>query len=290
MLNYTEKNYDDMTREELEQELREAFLDTDTIDESLNDELEEMREILNRKWPMEYVHTPEESLARFLENNAELFSSIESVPNVWETKPAEELRKSEKKELEGAQTSAVHLRSASSLVRKSIIAAVIVALLAGTVLAADSLGLWAWVPKWNATTERYEPAATEASWEGPILETLAKMGITESVYPAKLPDGFVITESRISEDPLVLMEQYARGDKRLSIIITPIKGFETVVYQKAGGSAQEYVSGKVVRYAFETENTVTAIWYTKHYATTISGNITREEIKGIIDSIHEGAA
>ena len=43
------------------------------------------------------------------------------------------------------------------------------------------------------------------------------------MYPAKLPEGFVITESHISEDPLVMMEQYARGNERLSITITPVK-------------------------------------------------------------------
>ena len=123
-----------------------------------------------------------------------------------------------------------------------------------------------------------------------IPAALEKLGITEPLYPGKLPEGFVITESHISKDPLVLMEQYARGDKQLSITVTPIKGFETAVYQKVGKMAQEYESGKIVHYIFETDNTVTAIWYTKHYATTISGNITREEIKEIIDSIHEGGA
>ena len=86
------------------------------------------------------------------------------------------------------------------------------------------------------------------------------------------------------------MEQYALGGKLFSITITPIKGFETVVYQKGGEAAQEYKTDKAVHYVFETENTVTAVWYTKHYATSISGNITREEIKGIIDSIYERSA
>ena len=290
MLNHTEKNYDDMTREELEQELREAFLDTDTIDEPLNDELEELRETLNRKWPMEFLYTPEESLARFLENNAEFFTSIQSESDVWETKCAEESHKAEKNETGGVQISVARLRPVSSLVRKAIIAATIVVLLAGAVFAADSFVHWAWVPRWNAATERYEPAAMEVSGEGPILKTLAELGITEPVYPEKLPKGFVITESRISEDPLVLMEQYALGGKLFSITITPIKGFETVVYQKGGEAAQEYKTDKAVHYVFETENTVTAVWYTKHYATSVSGNITREEIKGIINSFYERSA
>ncbi len=272
MMNPSEKSYDDMTLEELQQELRAAFLDTDIIDEPLSDELERMREALNRKRPVEYLYTPEESWERFLEKCTDEEAFIRG-GSIAAQKEADARPKRYR-----------------AVLRSGLIAAAVIALLVGAVLAADSLGLWAWAPKWNDAAGRFEPAAMEASGESPIPAALRELGITESVYPARLPKGFVITESRISEDPLVLMEQYARGDKRLSIIITPIKGFETVVYQKGGKPAQEYVSGKVVHYAFETENTITVVWYTKHYATTISGNMTREEIKGILDSIHEGAA
>lgn len=276
-MNRTGKNYDDMTWEELQREFREAFFETDIIDDTVNDELEELQDALCKKRPVEYLYTPEESWEHYLIDKAEELEPFFSPETAVEAEKAKE------------NTRTVRFWAVPPLLRRVLIAAVVVVLLAGAALAVGPQ-LWAWVPRWNASAGRYEPAAMEVSGESPILETLAKMGITESVYPAKLPDGFVITESRISEDPLVLMEQYARGDKRLSIIITPIKGFETVVYQKAGGSAQEYVSGKVVRYAFETENTITAVWYTKHYATTISGNITRKEIMGITDSIHEGVA
>ena len=34
----------------------------------------------------------------------------------------------------------------------------------------------------------------------------------------------------------------------------------------------------------------TMIWYTEHYATSVSGNLTREEIKGIMDSVAERSA
>ena len=289
-MNRAGRNYNDMTLEELQQEFREAFLETDVIDDSLDAEMEEIREALNRKRSVDYLYTPEESWKQFVEDFGEYFLEAVSESNLQEKKNIDEPHKGGKKKMEGAQTRVVRLRSASALVRKVLIAAVIVVLLAGVALAADSLGLWAWVPRWNAAAERYEPAAQEVSGESPIPAALAELGITEPVYPEKLPKGFVLTESRISEDPLVLVEQYARKNERLSITITPIKGFETVVFQKRGEAAQEYKSGKAVHYVFEMENTVTAIWYTEHYATSISGNITREEIKGIIDSIHEGAA
>ena len=59
------KEYDEMTAEELELELRKAFFCTDQIDGPLSEELERIREALDRKRPVEYLYTPEESWAQF---------------------------------------------------------------------------------------------------------------------------------------------------------------------------------------------------------------------------------
>ena len=162
--------------------------------------------------------------------------------------------------------------------------------LTGVALAANSLGLWAWVPRWNAAAGRYEPAAQEVSGENPIPAALRELGITEPVYPARLPNGFVITESHISKEPPVLMEQYARGEKRFSITINSIEGFKTAVYQKSGEPVQEYYSGGAVHYIFAREGTITSLRYTDNYVTIVSGSIELEEIKNIIDSLSRVAS
>ena len=125
--------------------------------------------------------------------------------------------------------------------------------------------------------------------ESPIPAALAELGITEPVYPAKLPEGFVITESHISEKPLVLMEQYAKGDRLFSITITPIKGVKNAVYQAYGIQPQVYRSDNTAHYVFANEETIIVMWYTKNYATTISGNVTLEELKVSIDTLYEAS-
>ena len=272
MMNHLEKTYDDMTVEELQQELREAFLDTDIIDEPLNDELEKMREALNKKRPVDYLYTPEESWERFLEKCA-----------------AEEeiARSSDTAALAKAPAKPGRYRTA---LRTALVAAAAVVFLTGVALAANSLGLWAWVPRWNAAAGRYEPAAQEVSGENPIPAALRELGITEPVYPARLPNGFVITESHISKEPPVLMEQYARGEKRFSITINSIEGFKTAVYQKSGEPVQEYYSGGAVHYIFAREGTITSLRYTDNYVTIVSGSIELEEIKNIIDSLSRVAS
>ena len=274
-MNRTGKNYDDMTLEELQQEFREAFFETDIIDDTVNDELEELQDALCKKRPVEFLHTPDESWEHFLIDRAEELEPFFS-PEV--AAEAEEPK---------ANTRTVRMRAVPTLLRRVLIAAVVVVLLAGAALAADSLGLWAWVLQWNAGTGRYEPVAMEATTAASIPAALEELGITEPVYPAHMPKGFVITETHISEEPLILVEQYARGNQHISITITPIKGFKNIVYQKQGEAIREYQSGTDIHYILSSERNITAIWYTKNYATTISGDISLDDIKTIIDSIYE---
>ena len=70
-MNRTGRDYDDMTLEELQREAWETLIDTDVIDGPLTVELEKIREALNRKKPVEYLYTPEESWERFLERCAD---------------------------------------------------------------------------------------------------------------------------------------------------------------------------------------------------------------------------
>ena len=283
-MNRIGKYYGDMTLEELQQELREAFLDTDIIDEPLNEELEELREELNSRRPVEYLYTPEESWTRFWEKNREELEAILSRETNLRSRVAGAKR------LRVSYGSGMRSPRHRTVLRGVLIAAVIVVLLAGAALAADYAGLWAWTPRWNAAAGWYEPVAQEVSGENPIPAALRELGITEPVYPSKLPEGFTLTESRISEDPLVLMEQYARNDQRLSITVTPIEGFKTAVYQAEGSAAAQYPSGGGVHYMFKNAGTITVVWYTQNYATSVSGDITREEIKGIMDSVAERSA
>lgn len=305
-MNRSGKNYDEMTREELERELREAFLDTDILDDHLNDELEKLRETLNRKWPIHYPYTPEESWERFLADNAEelepfLHPGEDDEPlheDVWfdpekawqrpgknRGEEAAEFFRSEEAEAEKMQPKKARPRAVAALLRRVLLAAVTVVLLAGAVLAANSLGLVAWMPKWNAVTGQHEPAALEDAPEKPIPAALAELGITEPVYPAYLPKGFIITESHISEEPLLLVEQYARGNERLSITITPVKGVKSAVYQRSGMAVRELQGGLKAYFVFENEGTITAICFTKNYAAYISGDLAVEEITEIILSI-----
>ena len=267
-MNHPEKSYEDMTVEELQQELREAFLDTDILDEPLNEELEKLREALNRKRPVEYLYTPEESWARFLEKWAEEEELVRSGRTAAQIKDTAKPRRYR------------------AILRTALIAAAVVVLLAGAALAADSLGLWAWVRGWNDNPERY--AQTGSGSPGPIQEALRDLGIAEPVYPAWLPSNYDLTESLISKDPLLLYELYTKADRFVSITITPISAVNTAIYPRDKWMQEKKQPGKPAHYIFSNDESITVVWYTENYFTSISSNITAGAMERIMESVYSG--
>ena len=151
--NYRKMKYEHMTAEELEQQLRDTFFCPDQIDESVYCELEDILDVLEDKQPLEDEPDPEEAWQRFMADRSEELAEFFG-PEV--------------KEQGYVRFRTARAKTVPALLRRALIAAVVVVLLAGAALAADSLGLWAWVPRWNAAAGRYEPAAQEVSGESPI--------------------------------------------------------------------------------------------------------------------------
>ena len=259
-----------LSAEELEQRLREAFFYPDQIDETVFRELEELREALEKKRPMEAEYTAEESWARFLEDRADELEGILGP----ETRPAEGRTEREK-----PRTARL-----SALLRRGLIAAVIIVLLAGVALAAGPK-LWVWVRDWSAAPASFAPAGAEAEG-GPIRQALRDLGITEPLYPSWLPSGYVLTEAHISEDPMLLYELYTREDRYISITITPVTAVEKARYTQDDGLAEEYRTGEMAHYLFSNAGSVTAVWYTEHYFVSINGNIYTRALKRIVDSVY----
>ncbi len=309
-MNRSGKNYDDMTPEELQREFRETFFETDLIDDYLTDELETMQEALDRKKPVEYLFTPEESWARFLTDKAEELepflhpeSAAEINPQLPENdrfdpeKSWQRFMESRGEELaeffgsdeagpEKTQPRTARSHLVSALLRKVLIAAVIVVLLAGAALAADSLGLVTWIRGWSDNPERY--AQTGSGSPGPIKEALQDLGIDDPVYPAWLPSNYILTETLISKDPLLLYELYTKADRYVSITITPISAANTAIYPQGKWLQEKNQPGKPAHYIFSNDESITVVWYTENYFTSISSNITAGAMERIIESVYTG--
>ncbi len=292
-----EKELAEMTAEELERLLRETFFYPDVIDDTVFRELEAIREALEKKRPVPFTRTPQESWAQFAEDHGEELASLDA-PKADQAFLLGETEAGIAAVGEGsaqAQGSPGHSPSRSpgkrtgarlfpAILRRVLIAAVIAVLLAGVALAA-SPRLLVWVRGWSAAPAG-DAVPGEDMAEKPIAAALEELGITEPVYPSYLPEGYVLTEVLINEDPLLLSELYTRGDRFISITVTPVTAAERAKYPQEDSRSEEYRVGDIAHYLFSNSGSITAVWYTENYFVSISGNINIRPMKRIIDSVY----
>ena len=251
------RDYAQMTTEELEQRLRETFFWPDKIDGTVYRELEAIRAELEKREPTVCLITPEEGWTRFLEDRKEELEAL------WGRPGKPERRRTP--------------------LRALLIAAAVVVLLAGTALAAGPQ-LWTWVRGWSGIPERYAPTGSGAA--GPILEALEDLGITEPVYPAWLPQNYVLAEAHISEDPLLLYELYTRSDRYISITVMPISAASSAIRMQEDRLPREYRAVDAPHYLFSNDGSITIVWYTENYFTSIRSNITAGAMNRIANSVN----
>lgn len=272
--------YESMTVEELEQQLREAFFYTDQIDEPLMEDLEQICVALDKKKPLEDLDTVEEYWKRFTKYYAGDMLSIGIQNDTKQTEAPTTWQHREPK---------VKTRDYHKVLRVALIAAVIIALLAGATCVAAAFGynLWGWIPVWDADELHFVSETQEPVLASTISTALKQLGIDEPLCPTWLPEGFVLTESQINTKPLFLHEAYFNQNRYITITISSIDGMGTVAYQKEDIVPAEYSAGNIVHYIFDNVGSVQAVWYTENYSIVIAGNVTEEEIKEIIDSVYE---
>ena len=236
------RDYDSMTVEELEQQLREAFFYTDQIDELLAEDIEEICEALEKKKPLEDTYSIDEYWARFVEDYAEEFARL----GVQEEKvqPIETVM----------QRSKAKKKNYRSFLKVFILVAVIVALMLGISVTAGALGynLWGWIPVWNAEEIYFVRETQGARIISTIDAALTQFGINDPLSPTWLPDGFVLIESKIEATPLFLSEYYTDSEGRyLSILISTVDEYGTAIYQKNSEPPLEYIVDGMIHYIFE---------------------------------------
>lgn len=289
----TMKQYDDYTVEELRAALQRYFLFSELDDEAV-DEMEQILAVLRKKAPFTHLHTNEEMWEEFKTAHADDFAAL-GIRNDMETEEVVE-QKPEADET-AARSEPVPVRKPRrqirGLLRVGLIAAALVALLAGVTVAASAMGynLWGWIPEWTDEDVRFV-AETPVQTPGEddlkdIPMVLASLGITEPLYPTWLPEDMARTETKAIERPLFLQEKYQGNNRRLIITISPISGPETTVYQKEVTTSIEYLVGNTMHYFFTNSDNIQATWYTESYTVLIDGNISLDEMKKIIDSVYE---
>ncbi len=285
--------YDDLTVEELTEELKTSFFCSSQISGKDVTEMEQMIDVLQQKSPLPDVYSGKELWERFLEVHGEEVSSL-GIRNTEEV---------EEKESEVASATVVPVavpvkatvepspapkRGFRKLLHTALIAAAVVAAMVIITVSASAVGIniWGWVPVWNDSTFKFMP---EEAVSEDIPKVLKQLGIEKPLFPTWLPDGFVIDEQQIqSEKPIFILSSYLNKNQTITITIRESTDRINIgTAEKNAGDPEVYPVGDISHYIFTNYNQTIATWRVDELLIRITGDITSEEMVRIINSIYE---
>ena len=123
-----------------------------------------------------------------------------------------------------------------------------------------------------------------------LQDMLQKNGLDGDVVPTWLPEKFVL--DRFQKDVTPIQECYnafyVNGDKQLSLQVRTHLAEDVQNAEITGDPIETYDLNGIIYYIFKNENRVRAIWKTESYECIISGDVSIDEVKLMIDSIRKG--
>lgn len=159
---------------------------------------------------------------------------------------------------------------------------------------AFGLNIWEAVVKWTQETFQFgEWGDSNAINDLPyasLQEALKKGNIPIGFVPTIIPDGFVLADINVEYQPLQIAykAKYTNGEQVLRITVQNYLDKIPVYVEQSDGLVEEYEAAGITYYLFENYDNVKAVWIVDSYECYISGNVTIEELKQMIDSIVKG--
>lgn len=267
--------YDAMTTEELEEILR---LDAQALEEQESDTetiLYIMEVLAARKRNNGHTgKTALEAYESFKQNYMPEVDNIETTRNV------------------SAKTSITFPRWLRSL---TATAAVLAILVAGSVTAqAFGINIWEAVVKWTQETFLFgEWGDSNIKSNMPyasLQEALEKGNVPVSLVPTWIPVGYEIVEITAERSPAkkIYAAIYNYGGRELRITVQDYLDRVPAYVEQSDGLVEEYEASGITYYLFKNNDRMQAVWIVDSYECRITGELTIEELKLMIDSTEKG--
>lgn len=179
-------------------------------------------------------------------------------------------------------------------------AAVLAVIFLGTVTAkAFGFDVWEAVVEWTAETfhicigdrkDSNEPGKADALPYASLEEALEKAGVTTKLAPTWIPEGYELTEITVEDTPVQknYFALYQSDQGYIKITIWEYLNTYPVFLEQSDGLLETYEMMGIRYYLFHNHEQVKAAWIRDKYECYISGNLTIEELKLMIDSIEKG--
>ncbi len=122
-----------------------------------------------------------------------------------------------------------------------------------------------------------------------MAEALAHYGITETVVPTWIPDGFSVQYVQVSELPhsVNLTTSYTAGKREigLKVYFDPDDGDSDVHAEHSDPTSEKYTANGITFLLSSNNEQYQAAWVIGKYTCSMNGDLTESEIKKMLDSI-----
>ena len=189
----------------------------------------------------------------------------------------------------------LHRRVKQSLVALTAVVIVVCGMAAAQAAGFDVLGM---LGQWTDEIFHFTSGAESGESAAPLnentrllREALASVGIDEDLAPTWFPEGFTAEEPEILISSLNDRIYLVLNDKNGDFINVTIRQYHSTDYLEGADfeikadSVQEYSNKTQTFYLFSNAGTITATWADGLLMEQISGDVSVEEVKLIIDSI-----
>ena len=123
-----------------------------------------------------------------------------------------------------------------------------------------------------------------------LQEALDKGNVPTSLVPTWFPDGYELDDVKVERSPLkkIYIARYTNGEQNIRITIRDYLDKSPVYVEQSGGLVEEYERSGIVYYLVENNERIHAVWIVDSYECKITGDLTIDTLKMMIDSIEKG--
>ena len=274
--------YNAMSTEELQQILREDASKPEGQEETSTEALFYIMEVLaQRRRARNEGKTPEEALEAFHKYYEE-----GEVPSKPEREPV------------------IHKKNSTtpSWIKRLVAAAAIIILIFSGSITAKAFGfdLWEVIVKWTQETFHFGYIENNSDTNNPevndnvvysgLQKALDEFDITVALVPRWIPEGYIESDIRTFDTPKQkqFIAKYQNGEAILKIWIADYLDSYPSQIEQSGKVLEVYESNGVKYYIVENEDQLRAAWVVDSYECYISGSLSIDELKHMIDSIEKG--
>lgn len=178
-------------------------------------------------------------------------------------------------------------------------AAVVIVMFGSMTINVRGCNIWETVVTWaqetfhfgdGEQTEIENPNIDDELKYSSLHDVLPTVNGLPDVVPTWMPAGYELIEIIVDEDPLQkrYVAVYIHGEKYLKISVQSYLNSDPEQIEQSEGFVEVYEHAGVTYYLFSNFEQVQAAWINGSYECYISGKLTLDQLKTMIDSIGKG--